>query len=321
MFIRGALTKEQELKRKEKFLDGKTTKIKFERLLQKLNTELKAIQALKPTLSKSSVNQLGSSIQSLNDNRMTTSDSKKLHELIECHEDAQILLEDMKLSRNVASYDERLVNILDFAASFSTVTYSSWMTFYDDKTSNLQLMLSEVLKALQYRASKLQYQQKQNRDEILHLEAQAVEKVKELSSLSKQSFAHKDMSLQVIDIDKRIEMLKSTVGLIRKTAQSIEFLANVFEQLTVLEDYTHALKEDGTTKNLIKSLYRDLSKIDVMETMINMTEVIQSVKEEINEVNALVKPAQRMVLEDVEEEIDDSILAKYQNMSHDEGME
>jgi hypothetical protein len=106
---------------------------------------------------------------------MTTSEAKKLHELIECHEDTQVLLEDMKLSRNVASYDDRLKNILEFAASFSTVNYVSRITFYEDKTSNLQGMLNEVLKGLQYRASKLQYQLKQTRDEILHLEAEAIE--------------------------------------------------------------------------------------------------------------------------------------------------
>ena len=317
MFIRGELTKEQELNRKAKTLEGKTTKDKFERLLQKLNDVLKSIQALKPTLSKNSVQQLGSSIQSLNDNRMTTSDIKKLHELIECHEDAQILLEDMKLSRNVASYDARLMNILEFANSFSTVTYSSRITFYEDKASNLQLMLSEVLKALQYRSSKLQFQINQTRDEILHLENQAVEKVKELELLSKQSYAYKDTSLQVIDIDKRIEMLKNTSNLLRKTFESIQFLAQLFEQLLLLDDYVKVLREDSETISLIKKLYRNIENIDVLESMLNLTEIIEKLKEEILEVNSLVKPAQRLIFDNTEEEIDESVLAKYQGMSND----
>ncbi len=319
MFIKSELTKDQRLKRKEKTLVGKSTKDKFRHLLKDCNETLKTIKALKPDISAKDFAALTSAIQHIADTNLTTSDRQKLFELMVCQEDLLVLFEDMKHRREVAAYSRRLNNILNFIHNFSHESYEFEMKFYQDKTSTLQDQLQVIVKAMQYKSSKMNYQITQVSDEIKHFEKDAIEKAKKMREINKSSFEYKELSHQIMDIDQHIELSKGNLSLTRKAKKSIDFLLKVFEQLTVLEEYTASLKKSGPTLQLIRRLYRNPNDIEVMETTLDLTEQMELIKNEINEVESLIKPAQRMITKDTEELVDDDLISKYQSMSDSEG--
>ncbi len=314
MFIKSELTKDQLLKRKEKTLPGKDVKSKFKACMSECIETLKNIQSLKSHLADEVLSNLSKAIQYLESTNITTSDRLKLFELMVCLQDTNELWDDMKHHVQPSTYAERLKNILDFTQNFSTQSYQSRRIFYQDKKSSLEDQIEAILKVTRYKSAKLEYQLSKTVDEIRYLESSAKEKAQNIANMSKQSFDYQDQSQQIMLLDQKIRMHQGNLNLARKTKKSFDFLNQIFEQLTLLEAYTKSLKQNGPTVKLIKKLYKQPETIEVLETTLDLTEVLELIKQEIHEIDAIIEPAQRMVLKDNETIVDDDLIAKYQNL-------
>ena len=315
MFIKSELTKDQQLKRKEKALVGKTTKDKFNHLLLECNKVLKTIKALNTGLSDKVQERLTKTIEFVTNTNLTTSDRHKLFELMVCHDDSMVLFEDIKHQKHVATHIKKLNNILDFISNFNHQSYEFQVEFYQESTSSLQTQLKSIVKAMQYKSAKMNYQINQLIESMKHAESLAMQKAQKLKDINKNSFEYQEVSQQIMDIHQKLEMEKGQTSLARKAKRSIDFLIHIFDQLIVLEDYTKSLKSNGPTLKLIKHLYKNPSDIEVMETILDLTETMTLIKTEINEVESLIKPAQKLILKDATEMVDSDLIAKYQAMA------
>lgn len=317
MFIKSELTKDQLLKRKEKSLPGKDVRSKFKACMTECIETLKTIHSLKSHLNEDTLSSLSKAIQYLDSANVTSSNRLKLYELMVCQQDANELFDDMKHHVQPSTYSERLKNILEYTQNFSTQNYQSHRIFYQDKKSTLEDQIEAILKVMRYKSAKLDYQLTKTADEIRFLEQSAKDKAKSLADLSKESFDYKDQTQQIMMMDQKIKMHQGSLNLARKTKKALDFLNQIFEQLTLLEAYTKSLKQNGPTLKLIKKLYKNPETIEVLETTLDLTEQMELIKQEIQEIDAVIEPAQRMILKDNETLVDDDLIAKYQNMGNE----
>jgi len=139
-----------------------------------------------------------------------------------------------------------------------------------------------------------------------------------MKQLSKSSYRYTEQANLISDTHNQIEMLKGGINMIRKSASAFGLLARMFEQLTLHEDYFHYIKEDGYIRRLIKRLYKRPEELDVMENILDLTEVLNNLRDEIAEIESIVKPAQKIVFEDANDNFDEDVIRMYERMAEEE---
>lgn len=315
MFFRNKLTLEQQLRQRAKALKGKTTKEKFLAQLRITLAKLYEIQQLERINDKKIDQMIDRLRDEYEDQTATTSDENVLFYLLRAHDDVEALLDDMLHQVAMATYRERLLNILSFLADFNNKAYSEYVKFYEGSSGKLVDQLRAVTKDIQYKVSRLNHDIAKNSDEIINLENLNIQRVEELSTLNKASYQFTEIANLISDAHNQIEMLKGSVNLTRKSMTSFNLLARMLDELSLHEDYYHYVKDDGYIRKLIKRLYKHPEELDVMDNMLDLTEALQNIKDEIVEIESMVKPAQKMVFDDPNANYDEDVLKLYQRMS------
>ena len=314
MFVRREITESDRIKKKIRLIQGKSTQEKFKNLLKVILDKLDQIKEFDKFFNKE-LNLLFNRVRDdYRDLIQTTSNEKVLQYALLCEEDMDQLLDDMSHGISQSTYDKRLENILLFLKDFNNVHYQREIKFYQESSSKFADQLQTIYKDIQYKLSKMTYQSRELTNEILTLEKQNIELAKSLSNINKESYQYKDIAHQIQDYHQAIEMNQNAIKLIRKTMTSFSFLSNLFQQLSVLDEYVGYLKEDGYIRKLVKRLYRKPEELDLLENVMDLTEAIYNIKQEIAEVEAIVKPANKMIFDDLEDEADIAIIEKYKAM-------
>lgn len=315
MFFRNKLTLEQQLRQRAKVLKGKTVKEKFLAQLRVTLTKLYEIQQLE-RINDQKIDQMIDRLRDeYEDQTATTSNENVLFYLLRAHDDVEALLDDMLHQTAMATYRERLLNILGFLSDFNNKPYSEYVKFYEESSGKLVDQLRAVTKDIQYKVSRLNHEIAKTSDEIINLENLNIQRVDELGSLNKASYQFTEIANLISDAHNQIEMLKGSVNLTRKSMTSFNLLARMFDELSLHEDYYHYIKDDGYIRKLVKRLYKHPEELDVMDNMLDLTEALQHIKDEIVEIESMVKPAQKMIFDDPNANYDEDVLKLYQRMS------
>lgn len=312
MFIKSDLTEEQRIKKTIKQLKGKNVKEKFEAFTPEIVSRLNEVLALDKLKDDELKKLTEKTLKDFHNDSSVTSNEKVLKDLIVCDEDLSVLIDDMRRTVNLSTYDDRLRNIIKFIRNFDHIRYESYVVLYDDKKTVLENQLSSISKGLKYKASKSSHRIKQTSAEIEHLENENVDFVTKLNDVDKRSFKYQEISSQVMDNHQNIENLKGSISLMRKNMNAINLIATLFDQLIIHEEYLKSIKENGSIRKFIKKLYNKPEEMDSMETTLDLAEVLNSIRLEIEEMERLIKPTQKMVLSNDTSNIDDDIIKQYQ---------
>lgn len=315
MFVKKEATERDRIRRKIRLIEGKQTKDKFRHLLSDVLKRLDEAKAYDRQLDPALYEELKRVYEDHRDLLQTTSKESILESLVLVEEDLEALIDDMKHTVAQASYNERLGNILKFLKDFNNTTYRSQVNLYEQASSKLVDQLASITKDLQYKLSRMTHQISQLTDEIKTLEDHNVSLAKTLSDTPQDSYKFKELAARMQEQHQSIELKDGSVSLMRKKASSLRLITHLFDQLTLLEDYHQYLKSDGYIRRLVKKLYRKPDQLDMMDNTADLVEVIQNIKKEIVDVESIVKPAKKMMFEDLEESVDTSLIEKYKSMA------
>lgn len=318
MLFGGNKSKEQQLRQRASKIKGKTVREKFLVQLREILKVLYKIQELSRIENRQIEAEIDRLRDEYEDQTVTTSSEKTLLYTIAAYDDSVMLLDDMMHQVAVSTYIPRLRNILDFIADFNNKPYDEYVVFYEADSNKLIDRIRAVTKDIQYKVSRLNYEIARNADEIVAMEELNVQRVKDMKQLSKSSYRYTEQANLISDTHNQIEMLKGGINMIRKSASAFGLLARMFEQLTLHEDYFHYIKEDGYIRRLIKRLYKRPEELDVMENILDLTEVLNNLRDEIAEIESIVKPAQKIVFEDANDNFDEDVIRMYERMAEEE---
>lgn len=313
MIIRASLSEKDILKRKIKNIKGKQTKDKTLVLIQDISRTLEKLEKLNrfPASLKSLLERV---LLDLSRNQLTTSNDKKLEELLICKEDVEQLLEDMMHLDSEATYHARLDNILSYLQDYHAKKYSRDITFYDESSDKIDEQIKSVSKDVQYRLSKLQHHRKQLVEEIEYFEQSNISLAKELITINKEKVQYQEKAKTIQDQHQRITFNKGSIELLRKNVRSYQMLIDLLNQLAMLDQHHKHLKEDGYIRKLIQKLYRKPEQLDLLENTTDLVQVIEGIKDEIIQVESIIAPAQKMVFKDSQEMLDEDLIDKYASM-------
>jgi hypothetical protein len=318
MLFRGAKTKEQELRRRANKIKGKSVRDKFSWQLKetlKVLYKIRELGRIEDSLFEKEIDRIRDEYE---DQTITSSSEKVLYYSIECFDEVSKLLDDMIHQVAIASYLPRLRNILDFVGDFNNKSFDEYVVFYEADSNKLIDRVRAVTKDVQYKVSRLNYEIVEQSKEVIAYEDINVERIKEMKDYSKASYRYISLANLVSDSHNQIEMLKSSVNMLRKSASSFELLSRMLSELTLHEDYFHHIKEDGYIKRLIKRLYKKPHELDVMDNILDLTETLTSLKDEITEIESIVQPTKKMVFEDPNNDFDEDVMRFYERMSEEE---
>lgn len=318
MLFGGNKSKEQQLRQRASKIKGKTVREKFLVQLREILKVLYKIQELSRIENRQIEAEIDRLRDEYEDQTVTTSSEKTLLYTIAAYDDSVMLLDDMMHQVAVSTYIPRLRNILDFISDFNNKPYDEYVVFYEADSNKLIDRIRAVTKDIQYKVSRLNYEIARNADEIVAMEELNVQRVKDMKQLSKSSYRYTEQANLISDTHNQIEMLKGGINMIRKSASVFGLLARMFEQLTLHEDYFHYIKEDGYIRRLIKRLYKRPEELDVMENILDLTEVLNNLRDEIAEIESIVKPAQKIVFEDANDNFDEDVIRMYERMAEEE---
>jgi hypothetical protein len=318
MIIKSKPTKDQKIRYKIKDLKGRNIKDKFTNLLKLVLETLHEIDELNRFLDKSLKKQINSVIDQYNDQLETTSSEKVLERMILAYDDLVELLGDMTRSTEKATYNERLTNALVFIKDFNTANYNQVVKFYNQEDDKFINQLKGIIEDVQTKVGKLEYEIEKKNNNRLHLEDSNKNIATTLLSVSKSSSSYSQKANQITSNHNEIMMLKSNVNLLAKSMDSFKLLASLFENLSLHQSYFNHLKSDGYIRKLVKKLYRNPEKLDVMDNALDLTEALSKIEKEINEVEAIIKPITKAVYGDSDDKFDEDVVKLYQNMAEKE---
>jgi hypothetical protein len=318
MIIKSKPTKDQKIRYKIKDLKGRNTKDKFTNLLKLVLETLHEIDELNRFLDKSLKKQINSVIDQYNDQLETTSSEKVLERMILAYDDLVELLGDMTRSTEKATYNERLTNALVFIKDFNTANYNQVVKFYNQEDDKFINQLKGIIEDVQTKVGKLEYEIEKKNNNRLHLEDSNKNIATTLLSVSKSSSSYSQKANQITSNHNEIMMLKSNLNLLAKSMGSFKLLASLFENLSLHQSYFNHLKSDGYIRKLVKKLYRNPEKLDVMDNALDLTEALSKIEKEINEVEAIIKPITKAVYGDSDDKFDEDVVKLYQNMAEKE---
>lgn len=313
MIIRTPMTEADRIRKKIRSIDGKKTKDKAQTVLKSHVNLLREIRQL---------NRYPRSIQSLMDRvsddlssgYLTTSIDQKLEELVKASEDLEQLLDDMMHTQGEATYEKRLLNVLEYLKDFQAKSYSPHVTFYDKTSEKLEDQLKSVAKDIQYRVSKMKFQRKTIVDDITYREKENITKAKALQSMDKNRAEYQTTAKEIEDSHQRIVFSQGSLDLLRKSINSYQLITDLFNQLSLLDQYNKHLKGDGYIKRLVKRLYRKPEELEVLEDTTDLVDVLNQIKAEILDVESIVKPSQTMIFKDAQDSVDEDLIKRYTEM-------
>lgn len=315
MFVRREKTEADLLRKKIRQLSGKTTQEKFKAQLKLMLPKLDRVEAFNRYFDATLNQEFKRVRDDYHDLVQTTSREAVLESMLICDEDLDLLLEDMLHGQAEGTYDSRLKNILAFLKDFENTAYQRNITFFDEASSKFDDQLKGIARDIQGKVSKMTYQAQTLTDEINVLENENIKLVKALENLSPDAYQFKDTAHKIEDQHGTIENHQASIQLLRKTMSGYRLLASLFNQLALMDEYYEYLKTDGYIRKLVKKLYRKPKQLDVLENTVDLTDTINKIKEEVMQVESIVKPAKKMVFEDLDNEPDSSILDKYKSMA------
>lgn len=315
MFVRREPSEKDRLRKKIRILDGKSTSDKFQALMKTVLVKLNQIEAFDRYFNKELSSLFKRIQEDHTDLLQTTSSEKILESLVLCEEDVDQLLDDMTHTLAQGTYDKRLENILRFLKDFQNVTYERNIVFYEDTGSKFSDQLLGISKDIQYKLSKMTYQIRQMSEEIKTLEKENIQLANSLASINKESYEYKDVTHRIQDFHTQIENNENSIKIIRSTMNGFRMLSSLFQQLSVLDEYIHYLKDDGYVRKLVKRLYRKPQELDLLDNTADLVQAVNAIKEEILEVESVVKPAKKMIFDDLADDADESIIEKYKAMA------
>ena len=313
MIIKAPTTEADRLRKKVRALAGKKTKDKAQTILKIILKNLRKIHELDryPKDLESLFNRVMSDISS---GHLTTSMDQKLEDLVRASEDLEQLLDDMVHTQAEATYEKRLLHLLNYIKDFQSKHYSPVVSFYDETSDKLEDQLKAVAKAIQYRVSKMQYQRKTLVEEITHQEKENIAKAQSLKGLDSNRAEYQSIARDIEDTHQRIVFNQGSLDLLRKSISSYQLIADLLNQLALLDQYNKHLKNDGYIRRLIKRLYRHPEELEILEDTTDLVDVLTQIKEEILHVESIIKPAQSMVFKDSNDEVDEDLIQRYKDM-------
>lgn len=313
MIIKSAMTDADRLKKKIRSLKGKDTKSKAKEILNVHLNLLKKISELKryPQSLKESLDRVQ---EELRDGLLTTSSDDKLKDLVKASEDLEQLLDDMMHAQAESTYERRLSHLLVYLKDFQSQKYSPSVSFYDETSDKLEDQLKSVAKDIHYRVAKMQYQRKSIIEDITYKEKENIKNAKALQNMDRNRAEFKAVAKEIEDGHSRITFNQGSLDLLRKTISSYQMLADLLEQLSLLDQYNKHLKGDGYIRRLVKRLYRNPDQLEILEDTTDLVDVLAQIKEEILHVESIIKPSQSMVFKDSKEEVDEDLIKHYMDM-------
>jgi len=314
MFVKREIKESDRLRKKKRVIQGKSIKEKFTTLLKAILVKLERLDAFDKYFDKSLKDGFIRIREDHQDLTQTTSNEETLDDLMICEEDLDQLLDDMTHGIQPATYDSRLKNILNFLKDFQNVHYERHLVFYEETSSKFNDQLASISRDINYKISKMGHQMSDLSKEINTFESENIKMVQELDTISQSSHRYTEMTNRIQDYHETIEMNENTIKMMRKSQSSFKLLSNLFQQLALLDEYYAYLKEDGYVRKLVKKLYRKPESLDVLDNTADLLEAIQNIKKEITDVEAIVKPAKRMLFEDIDGDADESIIDRYRSM-------
>lgn len=315
MFVRREKTEADMLRKKIRQLPGKTTQDKFKAQLKTMLPKLDKVEAFARYFDEGLNQEFKRVKDDYHDLIQTTSRDAVLESMLICDDDLDRLLDDMLHGQAEGTYDTRLRNILTYLKDFENTAYQRTITFFDEVSSKFEDQLNGIAKDIRGKVSKMTYQAQTLTDEINVLETENIKLVKALESVSPEAYQYKEVTHKIEDQHGTIENHQASIQLLRKTMSGYRLLASLFTQLALMDEYFDYLKSDGYTRKLVKKLYRKPKQLDLLENMVDLTDTINKIKEEVIQVESIVKPAKKMVFEDLDSEPDNSILNKYKSMA------
>lgn len=313
MIIKAPMTDADRISKKVRNLPGKKTKDKAQSLLKKLVIHLNKVIELN-RYPKSLDALLNRVLDDLNSGFLTTSSDEKLEDLVKASEDLEQLLDDMMHTQAEATYEKRLKHLLEYLKDFQAKRYSPVVRFYDESSDKLEDQLKAVAKDIQYRVSKMQYQKKSIVEDITHKEQVNIEKARQLNGLDANRAEYQVIAKEIEDNHQRIVFNQGSLDLLRKSINSYQLIADLLDQLALLDQYNKHLKGDGYIRRLIKRLYRNPEELEILENTTDLVDVLTQIKNEIMHVESIIKPAQTMVFKDSKDDVDDDVIERYKNM-------
>jgi hypothetical protein len=314
MFINKKLTPEQELHSKVKNLKGKTTRDKFSNLFSEVLDLLAKIKKLDKFSNKTIQKDIQDVLNQYNSKKETTSDDNALHSMIYCFEDLLVLFEDMKYDFESVSYNKRLEDALTFIRDFSSVRYVPSMSFYDETSNKVQNQLKLVIKEIRHEVARQDSNIKKKSNQNLHLEDINIGLIKEISELSSKSFRYSELASRINSNHQEIELNKVQINLAYKNMDSLRMLVNLLDVLSFHDKYLDYLKEDGYIRKLIKKLYKNPDGIDVITNSLDIIESLKKIKAEINEINDIINPINKVVFSSDEDTFKDELVKLYKDI-------
>lgn len=313
MIIKAPMTDADRLRKKIRNLPGKKTKDKAQSILKILTQHLHKIAELN-RYPKALDALLKRVVDDLNSGFLTTSSEEKLEDLVKASEDLEQLLDDMMHTQAEATYENRLKHLLDYLKDFQAKRYSPAVQFYDESSDKIEDQLKAVSKGIQYRVSKMQYQKKTIVEDITHKEQSNIEKARQLSGLDSNRAEYQVIAKEIEDNHQRIVFNQGSLDLLRKSINSYQLIADLLNQLALLDQYNKHLKGDGYIRRLVKRLYRNPDELEILENTTDLVDVLTQIKNEIMHVESIIKPAQTMVFKDSKDDVDEDVIERYKNM-------
>lgn len=313
MIIKAPMTEADRLRKKIRTLPGKKTKDKAQSILKVLLTHLRKIQELS-RYPQSLEALLKRVMDDLSSGFLTTSSDQKLEDLVKASEDIEQLLDDMLHTQAEATYEKRLLHLLEYLKDFQAKSYSPKVVFYDETSDKIEDQLKAVAKDIQYRVSKMQYQKRTITEDITYKEQENIEKARRLNDLDSSRAEYQVIAKEIEDNHHRIVFNQGSLDLLRKSINSYQLIADLLSQLALLDQYNKHLKGDGYIRRLIKRLYRKPEELEILENTTDLVDVLTQIKDEIMNVESIIKPAQTMVFKDSKDDVDEDVIQRYKNM-------
>jgi exonuclease VII small subunit len=299
-------------------IEGKDNKAKFKSLMEQILKVLQDIKDFDKYYDKNVKSQIASLMLDYEDNLIVSSNQKTLFFMVEVLDDLTQLYDDMIFHIESHTYDERLKKTVEFLSDFNHKSYQKNRKFYEDTDDTLTNRIRQVSKTIHYKVGKLESTLNDLSKHVQLLESQNIDYAKTLKKVKKGTHQYSETAAKLTDNHKQIDYQTGVIKLTRKTKNSYELIANMFDQLAMFEEYQKNLKNDGYIRRLIRKLYRHPEQLDLMDNTADLADILTRIKDEINTIESIASPAQKMVFGETSDNIDDDAVATYMDLAEKE---
>jgi hypothetical protein len=318
MFINTKTKAEIEIERKIKSLKGKNTSEKFLSLMAELKKVLSDVYNLNRFSDKELKINVKTVLDQYGDNNETTSNEEKLRLMVLCLNDLTNLLDDMLHDVDKGTYNIRLTKCVDFIRNFNSLNYEPHVNFYEEDTTKIQNQLRVIIRDIKYKIGKQVYDVEKYNLSIIELEKINIKLANDLRKLKETSLEYSVIAGEISSNDKLIKVKQSQSLPLKKNIESLRLISNLLDTILERDTQFNNLKKNGYIKKLVKKLYKNPAKLDIIENAIDITDVIETLNKEINEKYNLVDSIDARVFNENNLNVDSALVRKYQNMKKED---